>query len=106
MYRPFVRNAVSRNRWVTVAASTSSSSKTSESGRNVIVVPLGSPLAISPTPSLSPTGSPPPPAPPAAGGPPAPNPLRRALPVPPPLGQEPLGQRIDDRHTDAVQAAR
>ncbi len=41
-----------------VAASTSSSSKISESGRKVIVVPVGSSFAIAPTTSTSPRGAP------------------------------------------------
>ena len=57
MRSAFVRNAVSRSRCVTVAASMSISSKISVSGMNEIVVPVSS-GAASPTISMSPCGTP------------------------------------------------
>ena len=90
MRSPLVRNAVSRSRCSSVAKSKSSVSKTSASGRKVIVVPVSSvasPLAI---------GA-----------------LRRAAlvglapdeAVAADLDVEPLGQRVDDGDADAVEAA-
>ena len=87
-----MRNAVSRKRCARVCDDSSSSSKTSESGRKEIVVPV-SPLAAFPTSST----------------------LRRRLParellaidlaLAPDLGDQPLGESVHDRDAHPVEAA-
>ena len=94
MCRPFVRNAVSRSRCVIVAASTSSSSKTSESGRKrdrragrVALGHLPDDLHV-------------------AGGLAALELLPVDLAVAAHLGDQALGERVHDRDAHTVQAAR
>ena len=90
MRRSLVRKAVSRRRSSSVLKSNSSVSKMSASGRNVIVVPcssVGSPRVIGPDRGAALVG------------------LRPDVAVAADLGVEPLGQRVDDRHADAVQTA-
>ena len=90
MRRSRVRNAVSRSRSSSVLKSKSSVSKMSASGRNVIVVPcssVGSPRVIGPDRDAALVA------------------LGPDVAVAADLGVEPLRQRVDDRHADAVQAA-
>src|SRR4051812_8272379 len=90
MKSPLVRNAVSRSRCVSVSAFMSSSSKISESGRKLIVVPVASSVAD----ELH-----------GAERVAALELLTVELPVAPDLGDEPLGERVHDRCADAVEAA-
>ena len=90
MRRPRVRNAISRKRETSVVASNTVSSKISASGRNEIVVPVS---FDSPTTCIAPCGH-------AAR-----ELLAVDLAVALDLGDEPLGERVDDGDADAVQAA-
>ena len=92
MRRLRVRNAVSRRRCDSVAAENSVSSKTSGSGRNEIVVPDSS--FVGDADRLH-----------VPGGLAAGELLAVHLAVAPDLGDEPLGERVHDRHADAVQPA-
>ena len=88
--RPRVRNAVSRRRCSRIEKSKSSVSKISASGRKVIVVPVsfvGSPLASVVARRAAVVL------------------LRPDVAVAADLDVERLGQRVDDRDADAVQAA-
>ncbi len=93
IFRPRVRKAVSRRRSSSVEKSKSSASKMSASGRNVTVVPVGAPLA-----SFSPCSS-------GACGAPRRVLLGEDVAVAADLHAQPLGQRVDDGHADAVQPA-
>src|SRR5579862_8931556 len=90
MRRPRVRNAVSRKRCRSVSAEKSSSSKTSASGRNEIVVPVS---LLMPTGFMSLVGTP------------RANSWRYTLPSRSTSATS-HSERVHDRDTDAVQAAR
>ena len=89
-----MRKAVSRRRSSSVWKSKSSVSKMSASGRNVTVVPVARPCG-----SCSPLIE-------LACGRPARVLLREHVAVAADLDAQPLGERVDDRDADAVQAAR